>query len=425
MGSYSFSGAPEFVTVGATGVYDINAFGAQGGGSSNYGAVGGMGAEAGGVFNLTTGEQLEIVVGGVGGSFVYGGGGGGGTFVLANTGAGGAFVPLLVAGGGGGGYRIYGGAGTVGVAGSGAGGGATGAYAGGGGSGVNGNGTTAAGNGFQGVGGDNLSGSYAGGEGRSGGGDGGFGGGGGGGLSGGGGGGGYTGGSTLSNGPGLGGTSFDAGTAIVEQTVAGVRTGDGGLTITPTVACYCPDTLILTNRGEMPVEVLAIGDTVVTASGKHRPIKWIGRRSYAGRFLATNSNVHPIRFRAGSLGGRLPRRDLLVSPEHAMFLDGILIPAKALVNGSTITQQRGLDQVDYFHVELDGHDMLLAEGAPSESFLEDGNRGQFHNAAEHAALYPDASASGERCALWVDSGAELEAIRARLAEVAGEVARAA
>ncbi len=181
-----------------------------------------------------------------------------------------------------------------------------------------------------------------------------------------------------------------------------------------TTACYCPSTLIRTNRGEMPVEILAIGDTVVTASGEHRPIKWIGRRSYAGRFLASNPATHPIRFHAGSLGDGLPRRDLLVSPEHAMFLDDLLIPARCLVNGSTILRDH-VERVDYYHVELDTHDVLLAEGAPSESYLDDDSRGMFHNASEFAALYPDALRSDGFCARRVEQGPELEAIRRRLA----------
>ncbi len=181
------------------------------------------------------------------------------------------------------------------------------------------------------------------------------------------------------------------------------------------VACYCSGTLILTAHGETPVQDLRIGNTVITASGERRPIKWLGNRSYAGRFLAANPNVQPVRFRAGSLDDGLPRRDLLVSPEHAMFLDGMLIPARCLVNGSTITQERSLAAVDYFHIELDSHDVLLAEGAPSESFVDDDSRGMFHNAAEFAALYPDrAWQAAVYYAPRVESGFVLERVRRRI-----------
>ena len=128
--------------------------------------------------------------------------------------------------------------------------------------------------------------------------------------------------------------------------------GGLGTVQTVSVACYCHGTLILTQSGERPVESLAIGERVVTAGGQHRAIKWIGHRSYAGRFLAASPGAQPVRFQAGSLGAGLPRRDLLVSPEHAMLLDGVLVPARCLVNGRTILGDRSVRRVDYVHVEL-------------------------------------------------------------------------
>jgi Hint domain len=182
--------------------------------------------------------------------------------------------------------------------------------------------------------------------------------------------------------------------------------------------CYCRGTLIHTERGEVRVEDLAIGDMVVTVSGEAKPIKWIGRRSYAGPFIAGNPEVLPIVVRASALAPEIPARDLWLSPGHALVLDGVLVRATHLVNGMTIQQADAVDQVDYFHIEFEAHEVILAEGAPAESYVECDNRQGFHNAHEFAALYPDdARAPFSYCLPRVEAGmAELAAIRARLFE---------
>ena len=198
---------------------------------------------------------------------------------------------------------------------------------------------------------------------------------------------------------------------------AGMSVTDANTMVAATdVPCFCAGTLIRTERGEVAVEQLAIGDRVVTVSGALRPIVWIGTRRYAGRFLRANPAVQPVCLHAGSLGEGVPTRDLHISPLHALWIDGLLIPAGVLVNGTTITRER-VDTVAYFHIELASHDVLLAEGAPAESFLDDGSRGMFHNADEFAATWPNAPAPAGYYARRVEQGFELEAIRARLARV--------
>src|SRR5215831_12921388 len=153
--------------------------------------------------------------------------------------------------------------------------------------------------------------------------------------------------------------------------------------------CYCRGTLILTQGGEVRVEDLAIGDMVVTVSGEAKPIKWIGRRGYARRFIAGNPGVLPIVVRAGALAPEIPVRDLWLSPGHALLLDGVLVSSEHLINGLTILQAKAVDQVEYFHLEFEEHEVILAEGAPAESYVECGNRRGFHNAHEFAELYPN------------------------------------
>ena len=98
-----------------------------------------------------------------------------------------------------------------------------------------------------------------------------------------------------------------------------------------------------------------------------------------------------------------------------MLLDGWLVPALHLVNDESIVHERTATPIDYFHIELDRHDTILAEGAASETFLDDDSRGVFHNASEHADLYPEYAVAGGYCATRIESGFVLEAIRRRLA----------
>ncbi|MGE0418313.1 MAG: Hint domain-containing protein [Acetobacteraceae bacterium] len=157
--------------------------------------------------------------------------------------------------------------------------------------------------------------------------------------------------------------------------------------------CYRAGTHILTMRGQVAVEDLTTGDTAITASGRHAPIVWIGHRRVDCRRHPDPRLVWPIRVCAGAFGPRVPTRDLWLSPDHAAFIDGHLIPIRHLINGASIAQVP-VQHVTYFHVELDRHDILLAECLPAESYLDTGNRGSFANAHAPMALHPTFDRTG-------------------------------
>jgi microcystin-dependent protein len=166
----------------------------------------------------------------------------------------------------------------------------------------------------------------------------------------------------------------------------------GANTITLTSAnlsCFVTGTLILTDSGEVEVERLKVGDLVVTASGERRPIKWIGRHKVAARF-ADPLRSWPIRIRANALADGVPSRDLLLSADHAVLIDDILFQAGATVNGTSITRENIVPEAfTYYHVELDDHSLILAEGTQAETFIDNVDRMAFDNWPEYEALYPD------------------------------------
>ena len=144
------------------------------------------------------------------------------------------------------------------------------------------------------------------------------------------------------------------------------------------IPCFCAGTHIATPRGEIRVEALCECDLVVLAQGRMAPIIWIGRRHIDCRRHAHAADILPVRVRAGAFGDGLPVRDLLLSPDHAVFVDGALVPVRHLINGCAVVQEQ-VAQVTYYHVELATHDVILAEGLPCESYLDTGNRAAFVN----------------------------------------------
>jgi hypothetical protein len=153
-------------------------------------------------------------------------------------------------------------------------------------------------------------------------------------------------------------------------------------------SCYAAGTRILTDRGEMRIEDLAVGDMVQVRFAGLTPIKWIGHRRIDCRRHPDPHQVWPVRIVAGALGPDQPCRDLFLSPDHAVAIDGALVPIRLLVNGASIRQETAVAQVHYFHIELDRHDLLLADGLAAESYLETGNRGMFANADAPLVLHP-------------------------------------
>jgi hypothetical protein len=176
--------------------------------------------------------------------------------------------------------------------------------------------------------------------------------------------------------------------------------------------CYCPGTMIRTPYGEVAVERLRVGDLVTTLSGESEPIMWIGRRSYKGRIARIHQEVHPVIIQAEAFGRGVPEADLHVSPCHALFLDGVLVPAWALVNGASITQPRHAGDLHYFHLELERHCVIWANGAPAESFFNDGTPAMFDNRAERPASA--GSPPHEPFAPWREQGEAVERIRQRI-----------
>lgn len=205
----------------------------------------------------------------------------------------------------------------------------------------------------------------------------------------------------------------------------------GGVTM---IACFVSGTrLALGDGGKVGVEALRAGDRVKTIlGGDEAEVVWIGHRMVDCRRHPRPGHVWPVRIVADAFRPGQPCRDLWLSPDHAIYVNDVLIPVRHLANGSTIAQVP-VDDVTYYHVELPAHDVVLAEGLPVESYLETGGRANFANGASVARQFPDFSGPSlstamlwetRGCARLVITGKELEVARAQLDRRAAEMENA-
>ena len=189
--------------------------------------------------------------------------------------------------------------------------------------------------------------------------------------------------------------------------------------------CFTMGTLIRTALGNVAVEHLVVGDLAVTASGAHRPIRWLGHRMVDCASHPKPSEVWPVRILANTFGAGVPERDLYLSLGHPVLVGadaniegGVLVPIMCLINGTSVARVR-VDTVTYWHVELDEHDILLAEGLPAESFLDFGCRAWFGADADaHVLANPDFIVPGldARCRPVATDGPLVEAKRRDLSD---------
>ena len=155
--------------------------------------------------------------------------------------------------------------------------------------------------------------------------------------------------------------------------------------------CYLRGTRIRAERGDVAIETIKIGDLVaVRRDGKDifEPVVWVGQGSIDLSRHAYVEEAAPVLVKANAIAPGQPSRDLLLTPEHCLVLNGFCVPAKLLVNGGSITSERNHAPYTFYHLELERHGALIAEGTLAESYLDTGNRTLFDNGPDARQLHP-------------------------------------
>ena len=179
--------------------------------------------------------------------------------------------------------------------------------------------------------------------------------------------------------------------------------------------CFLKGTKILTADGERKIEDLAIGDLLPTKFGGLRPIQWIGRypRKKSDPSKPWVNDAMPVRIARSALAPNVPRADLYVTGFHSLLIDGVLVPAEALINGTTITryEAREYDELEFFHVKLESHDVIYAEGAPAETLLNVEESAV--NFADYFRRYGTPTREEARCAPYVHAFGGRDELKSR------------
>ena len=169
--------------------------------------------------------------------------------------------------------------------------------------------------------------------------------------------------------------------------------------------CFLRGTTIRTLSGERKIEDLAVGDLLPTAFGGPRPVQWIGRYPYkkSDPSKPWAERVLPVRIARSALGSQIPSADLYVTALHSILIDGVLVPAEKLINGTTITRYEPEgDEMEFFHVKLESHDVIYAEGAPAETLFHVDESAV--NFAEYLRRYGTPTTEEARCAPFIGVG---------------------
>ena len=207
--------------------------------------------------------------------------------------------------------------------------------------------------------------------------------------------------------------SFALGVASGQPAVEIISDGHGGALITlgGEMACFASSTRLLTPNGYKPVQAFAPGDPIITQAGAKKPVRWIGRRVMEMGSRA-HADTRPVIVMQNALGPGIPSRPIRLSPSHAVFMDGVLVPVMHLVNGATILRDRKTGTVTYYHLELDRHEVVMADGLLLETYLDTGNRGQFEQETG------DRGKATQSCAPLVTGGPKLAQLRRQLHDIA-------